>query len=63
MSAESSAIAQLLGGVWVMDEVGAVAGLMVVIEEAESALGDRRTQRMSDWRRAVLNAVLWYTGE
>lgn len=35
---------------------------MLVIEEADSALGDRQGQRLSDWRRSLLSAVLYYTG-
>jgi hypothetical protein len=36
---------------------------MVLIEEAETALGDRNRQQLSEWRRSVLNAVLYHTGE
>lgn len=38
-------------------------GVVVVIDEAEAALGDRRKKGMSENARSALNAVLLSTGE
>lgn len=38
-------------------------GVVVVMDEAEAALGDRRKNGMSENARSALNAVLLSTGE
>lgn len=38
-------------------------GVVVVMDEAEAALGDRRKKGMSENARSALNAVLLSTGE
>eukprot|EP00904_Undaria_pinnatifida_P014019 jgi/Undpi1/9748/HiC_scaffold_27.g12204.m1 len=55
-SAELSGLLQWAGG-------GGGKGVVLVMDEAEAALGDRRKKNMSENSRSALNAVLLCTGE